>query len=649
MTLDNNASHSPECSTCHPADVSIWERYHEFLLSRETILVSLNALLLLAGFATSLAGAPRVGHWLYLASALIGGAPLFANAAQGLVFHHDITAGVMGSVAMIAAIIVGEYSAAAIVVLMMSVGEWLEHLTVARADNALRDLARLIPATVTVRRNGQDATIPLEQVVLRDTVLVRSGERIAVDGLVLDGSGSVNQAAITGESIPVEKKGGDEVYAGTLNEVGALVLRVARLGEDTTLGQIVKLVKEAQASQAPVQRVANRYARILVPITFGIALAVYLLSGDILRAITILVVVCPCALVLATPTAVAAAIGNAAKRGLLVKSGAALELIGKVDVMALDKTGTLTRGRPVVTEVISLDGSPQDQVLVLAAAAERASEHPIGRSIVQACVDRQLSLGDAKDCAILPGFGVAGQVDERRVVVGNRALLAERGIPWNTDWDVPMAALEDRGQTVIPVTVDGRVVGLIALADMARPQAKTAITEMKRLGILETVMITGDNQRTAQTIARHVGVDRVFAEVLPENKLQIIRALQAQGKRVAFVGDGVNDAPALAAADVGIAMGLAGTDIALETAGIGLMSDEIEQLPQIIALSRQALGIIRQNVIFSMSINVLAVLLGGLGIIGPVFGALIHELSSLPVLANSARLVSYEGYRPKRN
>jgi len=649
MSIENNAAHSAECSTCHPAGMSLWQRYREFLLSRETILVLLNALLLLAGFSISVAGAPQVSRWLYLASALIGGAPLFAFAAKGLIIHHDITAGVMGSVAMIAAIIVSEYSAAAIVVLMMSVGEWLENLTVARADNALRDLARLIPATVTVRRNGQDTIIPLEQVMLRDIVLVRSGEWIAVDGLVLDGSGSVNQAAITGESMPVEKKAGDEVYAGTLNEVGALAVRVARLGQDTTLGQIVKLVKEAQASQAPVQRVANRYARILVPITFGIALTVYLLSGDILRAITILVVVCPCALVLATPTAVAAAIGNAAKRGMLVKSGAVIEQVGKVDVVALDKTGTLTCGRPVVREVISLDGLPQEQILALAAAAERASEHPIGRSIVHACQVQRLGLGDAKDCTILPGFGVSARVGERIVIVGSRALFAERGVPWNAEVDVQMANLEDQGQTVVAVAVDGQVAGLIALADIPRPRARTAIAEMKRLGIRETVMITGDNQRVAQEIARAVGVDEVFAEVLPQDKLQIIRTLQARGQRVAFVGDGVNDAPTLAAADVGIAMGLAGTNVALETAGIGLMADEIERLPQIIDLSRQTLRVIRQNVIFSMAVNVLAVLLGGLGTIGPVFGALIHEVSSFPVLANAARLINYNDRRPKQN
>ncbi|MRR30981.1 cation-translocating P-type ATPase, partial [bacterium] len=403
---------------------------------------------------------------------------------------------------------------------------------------------------------------------------------------------------------------------------------------------IVKLVKEAQKTQAPVQRIANQYARILVPVTFGIAALVYLLTGDITRSITVLVVVCPCALVLATPTAVVAAIGNAAKRGMLVKSGAVIEQIGKVDVVAFDKTGTLTLGRPVVQSVVALDGLGEDQVLALAAAVERSSEHPIGRSIVQASQERQMELANAMDCAVLPGFGIAGQVNQRQVLIGNRALLGERGVAWTGEVDARMQLLESQGQTVIPVAVDGALCGLIALADTPRPEAKKAVAELKRIGIREVIMITGDNPRTADRIAKELGIDRVFAEVLPQDKLRIIRELQKEGKKVAFVGDGVNDAPALAAAEIGIAMGMAGTDVALETADIGLMADEIERIAQIIDLSRQALRVIRQNVIFSMSMNVLSVALGGFGIIGPVVGALMHETSALPVLANSARLIN---------
>jgi Cd2+/Zn2+-exporting ATPase len=638
--MQDQIAASIECADCRASRPTFFSRYRDFLLSRDTIIAFINAVLLLAGFIISIFGAPDAGRWLYLGSAVIGGIPLFLLAGKAVFIRHDITAGFMASVAMIAAIIVGEYSAAALVVFMFAIGDWLENLTIARADNALKDLAKLAPATVTVVREGREIVLPIEQVVSADIVLVRSGERIGVDGVIQGGSASVNQSAITGESMPIDKKAGDEVFAGTLNEVGALEIKVTRIGAETTLGQIVKLVKDAQKSQAPVQRIANQYARILVPITFAIAVLVYLLTGDITRSITVLVVVCPCALVLATPTAVVAAIGNAAKRGMLVKSGAVIERVGKVDVVAFDKTGTLTHGQPIVQQIIPLDGYKADQILSFAASIERGSEHPIGRSIVQAGLERQVQLANVEGFAVLPGYGVTGCVENRQVIIGNRALLGEHNILWAAEVDQQVQQLERQGQTVIPVAVDGTLKGLITLADTPRLEAKQAIAELKRIGIREVIMITGDNPRTAERIARELGIDRVYAEVLPQNKLQIIRDLQAQGKKVAFVGDGVNDAPALAAAEIGIAMGLAGTDVALETADIGLMADEIERIPQIIGLSRQALGVIRQNVIFSMSMNVLSVVLGGFGIIGPVVGALMHEASALPVLANSARLIN---------
>jgi len=626
---------------CRTVKQGFFTRYRDFLLSKETIIAFINGVLLLAGFIAWLSGAPETSRWLYFGSAVIGGIPLFMLASKAVLINHDITAGFMASVAMIAAIIVGEYSAAALVVFMFAIGDWLENLTIARANNALRDLANLVPPTITVRRNGGEIAIPVEQVTLEDIVLVRSGERIGVDGRLLSGNGSVNQSAITGESMPTEKKTGDEVFAGTLNEVGAFELKVTRLGQDTTLGQIVQMVKDAQSQQAPVQRLANKYARILVPVTFSIALFVYLLSGEIIRAITVLVVVCPCALVLATPTAVVAAIGNAAKRGMLVKSGAVIEQVGKVDVVAFDKTGTLTHGRPVVQEIISLNGLHCDELLTLAASAERFSEHPIGRSIVQALEIKKLSLREPQEFKVLPGYGVTARIGEHQVVMGNRVLLAEQGIAWSSTLDTQVQGLEMQGHTVIPVAVNGSVAGLISLADTPRPEAKNAIVELKRLGIREVIMITGDNPRTAERIALELGIGRFYSEVLPQDKLKIIRDLQAEGRKVMFAGDGVNDAPALAAADIGVAMGLAGTDVALETASIGLMADEIELLPQIIDLSRKSLGVIRQNVIFSMSMNVLSLLLGGFGIIGPAIGALMHEFSALPVLGNSARLINY--------
>jgi Zn2+/Cd2+-exporting ATPase len=633
---------SIECNDCRTTKTTFYSRYGDFLLSKETIIAFINGVLLLAGFIVSLSGAPQAGRWLYFGSAVIGGIPLFMLASKAVFINHDITAGFMASVAMIAAILIGEYSAAALVVFMFAIGDWLENMTIARANNALRDLAQLVPATVTVRREGKEQTLPIGQVVMEDVVLVRSGERIGVDGCLLTGSGSINQSAITGESMPVEKKTGDEIYAGTLNEVGAFEMKVTRIGQNTTLGQIVKLVKDAQAQQAPVQRLANKYARILVPVTFSIAIIVFLLTRDLTRSITVLVVVCPCALVLATPTAVVAAIGNAAKRGMLIKSGAVIEQVGKVDVVAFDKTGTLTQGKPMVQDVIPLNGFRKDELLALAASAERFSEHPIGRSIVQALEKEKIALREPRDFKVLPGYGVTARVGEYQVVLGSRGLLAEQNIPWPDELDANVMELETRGQTVVPVSVNGAITGLIALADTSRPEARAAIAELKRLGIQEVIMITGDNPRTAERIAAELGIDRFFAEVLPQDKLKIIRDLQAQGKKVMFAGDGVNDAPALAAADIGVAMGLAGTDVALETASIGLMADEIERLPQIIDLSRKSLGVIRGNVLFSMSMNVLSVFLGGFGIIGPAVGALMHELSALPVLGNSARLINYK-------
>jgi heavy metal translocating P-type ATPase len=642
QAMISNEASARDCKSCAPPKPNFFVRYRDFLLSRDSILTFLNALFLVIGFFLVLAGQYQLSRAAFLLSALVGGTPLFIFAAKGLIINRDITAGVMASVAMIAAIIVGEYSAAAIVVFMMSVGEWLENFTIAKADNALRDLVKLIPPEVNVIKNGQEQLIPIEQVAVGERVRVRTGERIGLDGEVAMGHGSVNQAAITGEAMPVDKDIGDKLFAGTLNELGTLEFTVTRIGQDTTLGHIVKLVQDAQASKAPVQRVADKYAKILVPITFSIAILVYFLTGDIMRSITVLVVVCPCALVLATPTAVVAAIGNAAKRGILIKSGEIVEQVGKIDVVAFDKTGTLTLGKPVVNDVIAVNSVSADHILAYAATAEKFSEHPIGRALVTAGDNHSMQFGEPTDFNVLPGFGISAKVDGYRVTVGNRSLLMERGISWNAKLESQARALELQGSTVIPVALDNQVVGLISLVDIPRMEAKQAIVELKKLGIQEIIMITGDNPRTAERITRELGIDRFYAEVLPQDKLKIIRDLQAQGRKVLFSGDGVNDAPALAAADIGVAMGLAGTDLALETADIGLMADEIERLPQIIALSRKTLRVIRQNVIFSMGMNVLAVILGGFGIIGPVIGAVMHELSALPVLANSSRMISYQ-------
>jgi Cd2+/Zn2+-exporting ATPase len=527
---------------------------------------------------------------------------------------------------------------------MMMFGEMLENFTMARANDALKQLASLIPNEVRLLRDGQIVVIPIEQVQIGDTLLVRNGERVPVDGVVTAGQAAVDESTITGESVPVDKQSKDTVFAGTMNVAGTLEIRAQKLGRDTTLGTIVKLVEEAQKTQAPVQRLANRYAQYLVPITFATAFGVYLLTGELVRAITVLVVVCPCALVLATPTALAAAIGNAARNNAIVKTGASMEALGKVDVVAFDKTGTLTVGRPRVADIVSLNTLTPDQVLGYAACAEMFSEHPLGRAIVAEAAARRLSVAEPQNPQVLTGFGVCARDGGQEVIVGNRGLLQSAGVALGPELDVRITELEARGHTVIPVAVDRQMAGLIALADELRPQAAQVVRAVKSAGV-KTVMISGDNAAAVRAVAGQLGVDEYHAQVLPDQKLDIIKTMQGQGLRVAYVGDGVNDAPALAVADAGIAMGVAGADVAIETAEIALMNDDMQNVPHLLVLSRETLRTVRFNVAFSISMNILSVLLSTFGIIGPAFGAMMHELSALPVLAYSARLVAYRGSR----
>jgi Cd2+/Zn2+-exporting ATPase len=605
------------------------------------LITAANAFLLLLGVVASLIGQAAAAKWLFLASALMGGAPIFKLAIVNIVTRFDLTAGVMVSIAMIAALIVGEYSAAALVAFMMLVGEMLENFTIARADHALQELESLIPETVTLRQDDRDVQVQIAAVRPGDRVLVRPGERVPVDGSVLDGRAAVDQSSITGESIPVNREPGDSVYAGTLCTAGTLEITVSRVGQQTTLGNMIALVQEAQGTQAPVQRVANKYAQYLTPLAIGIAIVTYLITRDVTRSITVLIVICPCSLVLATPTAIVAAIGNAARHGVLVKDGPAMEHIGQVDVVAFDKTGTLTLGEPSVQDTISLNGMSPHQLLALAGAAERSSEHPLGKAIVTAAHEAGLDLSVPEEFDALAGHGVRAVVRERTVVIGERMLVQE-GIAIPETAREQATGLQAEGNTVVPVAVDRALAGLVVIADSVRDESKQAVDSLRKLGIRETVLISGDNEAVAQAVGRQLGVDRVYAETLPEDKLALIRDLQAHDQKIAYVGDGVNDAPALAAADVGIAMGTIGTNVAMETADIVLLTDKVERLPYLIALSRATLRTVRNNVIFSMSVNVLSVVLGMLGIIGPVFGAVMHELSALPVIANSARLINHK-------
>lgn len=628
------------CATCVRGGKCFVGRYHSFLLDPGTLFTLASLILLVIAAIVTPDGLinPEHAHtWLYLASALAGSVFIWWEAIQGM-REKDFTADIPVSFATIAALIIGQYSAAAVVAVLLLVGGMLEEFVSARAGNALDSLAKLLPDRVTIRREGEDRVVALSEVVLGDLVLIRSGERIPVDGLVAQGTASINQATITGESLAVEKQPGDPVFAGTLNELGALEVRTTKVGEETTLGQIRRMVEEAEAQKAPIERILNRYAKFYTPAALILGALVWWWSGDILRAITILIVFCPCVMVLATPTALVASIGNAALRGSLVKKGATIEAMAKVTAVAFDKTGTLTFGQPKLTTIQPLAEITENDLLRLAAIAEKLSEHPLGRAVVQAALARELTVPDPEEFTVLPGLGVRARMEGAEVVVGRPQLLSEQDIDVPAEVVARARNLAGGGRTVILVAHNRQVVGMLVLEDTLRPQADLVITRLRKLGI-RTVLVTGDNTVTAERIAGELGISEVHAEMRPAQKVEIVKQLQAQGLNVAFVGDGVNDGPALARANVGVAMGVGGTDVAIETAEIALLSDDLTKLPHLLSLSRQAMRAIKQNLIFSLSVLAIAVGLAIPGILAPVTGALLHELSSIPVIANSARLI----------
>jgi Zn2+/Cd2+-exporting ATPase len=628
------------CVTCVRGGQRFVGRYRNFLLAQGTIFTLLSLLLLILATIQTPDGLVNSDHartWLYLSAALVGSVYIWWSALQGI-RERDFTADIPVSFATAAALIIGQYSAAAVVAVLLLLGGMLEEFVSARAGNALDSLAKLLPDRVTVRRDGEDHVVSLEEVMSGDLVLIHSGERIPVDGAVSLGTASVNQSAITGESLPVEKEVGDLVYAGTFNEVGALEVRATRVGTETTLGQIRRMVEEAQQQKAPIERILNRYAKFYTPAALILGALVWWFSGDILRAITILIVFCPCVMVLATPTALVASIGNAALRGSLVKKGATIEAMAKVNAVAFDKTGTLTFGQPKLTNIEPTGQMTELDLLRLTAIAEKLSEHPLGRAVLQEAIAREMSIPDPEEFTALPGLGVRALIQDGNVVIGRPRLLSEQGITVGSDIADRARNLADVGRTVILVAHNRQIVGMLVLEDSLRPAASSVITRLKKLGI-RTVLVTGDNTATAKRIAGELGISEVHAEVLPAQKVEIVKQLQTQGWNVAFVGDGVNDGPALAIANVGVAMGLGGTDVAIETAEITLLSDDLARLPHLLSLSRQAMRAIKQNLIFSLSVLAIAVGLAIPGILSPVTGALLHELSSIPVIANSARLI----------
>jgi P-type Cu+ transporter len=567
---------------------------------------------------------------LMLAAILVGGYPIFRNVLQAT-RRRQITAHTMMTLGMLAALVVGEWAAAAVVVFFMRVGDYTEKFTADRARHAVKDLTRMAPQTARVVRDGNEQEVPVGRVQVGDVVVVRPGEKVPVDGRVIDGQATVDQAAITGESMPVEVGPGAAVFAAAIARLGSIRVQATHVGEDSTFGRVIKLVEEAELHRADVQRLADRFAGYYLPVVATVAALTFLLSGNALATAAVLLVACSCSFALATPVAVMAAIGAGAKQGLLVKGGKYLETLARADVLLIDKTGTLTLGQPQITQVQALNGLPEEDLLTLAATAERYSEHPLAEAVRQAAVTRGLSLADPYDFEAIPGLGVRARVNGHIVTVGSRR-LATAVTP------LPDGAGVMAGQTRLYVTCDDELVGVLAAADIMRPEVPQALAALPALGIKKIELLTGDHEETAARLATSLGI-AYRAELLPQDKIAIVKAYQAQGHTVIMVGDGVNDAPALAQADVGIAMGVAGTDVAIEAAHVALMRDDWRLVPLLIGLARRTLGVVRMNLWFTAVYNLLGLTLAAFGFLPPALAAAAQSIPDLGILGNSSRLL----------
>ena len=591
---------------------------------------------------------------------LICGFPLLYLALTRLIYQKWISSALLISIAMVAAIAIGELFAAGEVAFIMAVGAILEEKTVERAKKGIKNLIHLAP-TQGRRLIGSDAgggiveeMIPADQIQKGNLLRVFPGETIPVDGVIVSGNTSVDQSIITGESLPVDKTIGDSVFCGTINRFGSVDIRATEVGADSSLQKLIRLVREAENNKAPMQRIVDKWATWLVPIALGIAIAAYIWTGEIIRAVTILVVFCPCALVLATPVSIVAAIGQATKHGVIIKSGEALENMGKADSIAFDKTGTLTYGNLTVSDILSFDGDfSESDILRLTASAESYSEHPLGKAIVahaRACTrsrDSQTNLSEVSDFSMTPGKGIRAVVDGEEILCGNSGYLEENGIILGASAHSALNKLRSEGKASVLVAVSGRVIGTVALSDTIRETAREMVDELRDAGT-NIVLLTGDHKQTAEYFASRVGITDVHAELLPADKVSEIRKMKENGHIVCMIGDGVNDAPALKTADVGVSMGSMGSDIAIESSDVALMGDDLSKIPYLKRLSNATIQLIKFNIALSMTINAVAIVLSVAGVLTPITGALVHNAGSVLVVLNAALLYDRNYMKKKK-
>lgn len=573
---------------------------------------------------------------------ILCGLPIILEAVIGLVTSFDIKADVLVSLALIASVCIGEDFAAGEVAFIMQLGALLEDLTVAKAREGIEKLVKLTPQTARViYTDGSEAVVAAGEVKAGDLIRVLPGETVPVDGIIVSGQTSIDQSVMTGESLPVDKAAGDEVSSGTVNQFGAFEMKATKVGEDSSIQRMIRLVRSADAGKARIVGLADRWATWIVVIALTAAVATWAVTGQIIRAVTILVVFCPCALVLATPTAVVAAIGNASRRGLLVRQGDALERLSKVSVVTFDKTGTLTHGTPEVTAVESVSDIPAEELFELAASAELLSEHPLGKSVVRCFTEKSRKTPMSPDSFdMIPGEGVTAGINGRLVRAGNLRLMSKAKIQIAQQAAQGAEKYLDNGSTVIYIGVNDIFAGYIVLSDTVREESPRLISDLKTLGV-RPVLLTGDHGNAASAIGKALEINDIHADCLPEDKLLHIEEYRRGGNSVCMIGDGINDAPALKKADVGIAMGGVGSDIAVDAADIALVRDEIKELPHLFALSGRMMTTIKANMIFSMALNFLAIILAMTGVLNPVAGALVHNAGSVLVIINSALLLRW--------
>ena len=572
---------------------------------------------------------------------IISGIPILYGALTALFCKKTISSELLVSTAIVASVAIGEIFAAGEIAFIMAIGEILEDITVNRAKKGISQLIKLSPqqGRKIIKENGKttEKIVPIEEIYKDDILRVLPGEMISVDGKIIFGNSSVDQSIMTGESLPIDKTIGDEVFCGTVNCDGSIDIIATKIGEDSSLQKLIRMVKEAEENKAPMQRIVDKWAGWLVPAALIIAIAAYFITSDIIRAVTVLVVFCPCALALATPTSIMAAVGQAAKNGVLIKSGEALEKMGKVNCIAFDKTGTLTFGKLKISDIITTSSATENELLKLACSSEKRSEHPLGKAIVEHGKKQNVEFLEMEDFKMIPGKGIAAKIENNEIYCGNSRFLQEQGIILDENIESILENLRKQGKVSILVGKNRECIGIIALSDTIRPTAKEMVVKLKNMGT-RVVLLTGDHKQTADYFAEEVEIENVYSELLPAEKVIYIKKLEEDGNKVCMIGDGVNDAPALKTADVGVSMASMGTDIAVEASDIALMGDNIEKIPYLKKLSTATIKTIKFNITASMVINLAAIILSVMGLLNPITGALVHNVGSVLVVLNAALL-----------